>query len=147
MAGSKTNAFSADIMGDLFGYSTAILTDSSGFWIHLYHTTLNSAVTPATTGRCPGANYDPINVAKTTVQWNNPTTADPSVTSNKLELTFTTSASTGWANDGTLKSILITSSSGTGSVAYWWGDLSTAQTVSSGNTVKFSTAALQITET
>lgn len=148
MAGSKTNAFSANVMDDFFGYSTAILTDSSGFWFHLYNTTLNDAATPATTGRVGSTaaadNYAPVLIAKTTAQWTAPTTANPSVTQNKAVITFTTSASTGW---GTVKSVLVTSSSGTGGIAYWWGDLSTDQTISSGNTVRFSTGTIVISET
>ena len=151
MAGSKSNEFSADVLDLMMGFSTAPLVGPSatgGMWIHLYNTTLNSTSDPATTGRvgttAAADNYLPILLASSSDQWNAPTTADPAVTSNTSEIVFTASASTGW---GLVKSVLITSSSGTGGISYWWGDLTTEQTISSGNTVKFSTAALVITET
>jgi len=142
MAGNLSQAFQQDVLESVFGkYSTLA---PSTMWVHLYNTTLSDASTPATTGRCAGSNYDPVKVANTTANWVTATAADPSVTSNKTEISFTTSASTGW---GTIQSALISSSSGTGGFAYAWGDLSTSQTVASGNVVKFSTGALQITLT
>ncbi len=129
------------------GFSTAPLIGPSatgGMWIHLYATTLNSAATPATTGRCPGTGYTPVLVASSSNQWNAPTTADPAVTSNTSAISFTTNAAADW---GTIKAVAISSSSGTGGLNYWYGDLTANQTISSGNTVKFSTAALVITET
>lgn len=117
-------------------------------WFHLYNTTLSDASTPATTGRLDNSteadNYTPVNLANTTSNWTSATLAGPSVTQNKVEISFTTSASTGW---GTVKSVMITSSSGTGGVGYVWGDLSTDQTVASGNTVKFSTGAASVSLT
>lgn len=142
MAGNLSRAFQQDVLEAVFGkYSTLA---PSTMWIHLYNTTLSDASTPATTGRCAGSNYDPVKVSNTTANWTQATSADPSVTQNKTELTFTTSASTGW---GTLNAALVSSSSGTGGFAYAWGDLSTSQTVASGNTVKFSTGACSFTLT
>jgi hypothetical protein len=112
-------------------------------WFHLYNTTLTDAATPATTGRCAGTGYNPVNKVNSTATWTNPTTASPSATENKVEISYTTSAGASW---GTIKAVLITSSSGTGGVGYYWGDISPTQTVSSGNIVKFSTGALDITE-
>ncbi len=141
MAGNFLQAFQQDVLERAFGkYSTVELTAST-LWLHLYATTLNDAATPATTGRCPGANYNPLNVVNTTAQWTAPTAATTSKTQNKATLTFTTSASTGW---GTVKSLMVTSSSGTGGVGYAWGDLSTAQTIASGNTVRLSTGTVVV---
>jgi hypothetical protein len=135
----------------MFGYSTAPLISPSatgGVWIKLYNTTLSSSDTPATTGEvgttAAADDYTPQWVASSSNQWEVPTTADPAVTKNTSEIVFTASATTGW---GLVKSVMIASSSAVGGIMFWWGDLSTEQTISSGNTVKFSTAALQITET
>ncbi len=145
MAGNKVQAFKADALGHFVGKAT--LTMDTTIWFHLYNTTLNDSATPATTGRCASTaaadNYNPVSKTNTTATWTNPTTASPSATENKVEISFTTSASTGW---GTVQAVLITSSSGTGGVAYWWGDISPTQAISAGNIVKFSTGALDITE-
>ena len=148
MAGNFTQQHQAEVMNYRFGgYST--LVAESTMWVHLYHTTLNDAATPATTGRvgttAAGDNYNPVSVPNTTSSWTAPTTASPSATENKLVLTFTTNASTGW--NSPIKAILITSSSGTGGVSIAWADLSAQQTVSVGNTVRVSTGAIDITLT
>ena len=143
MAGDFLQAFQIDILERAFGkYSTADLTAST-LWVHLYNTTLNDSATPATTGRvgstAAGDNYTPTNVPNTTLNWALPTSATTSVSINKTEISFTTSASTGW---GTIKSVMVTSSSGTGGVGYTWSDLGADQTVAPGNTVTISTGAL-----
>ncbi len=143
MAGDFSRAFQEDVMEELFGaYSTNIAP--STYWFHLYATTLNDAATPATTGRCPGTGYDPVNQPNTTVYWTDATAADPSVTQTKVEISYTTNAAGDW---GTLQSLLITSSSLTGGTAIAWADLSTDQVISAGNTVKFSTGAITISLT
>ena len=145
MAGDFLQAFQQDVLERTFGrYSTAQLSATT-MWFHLYNTVLTDAATPATTGRvgttAAADNYTPTNLANTTLLWTTPTAATTSVTQNKLEISFTTSASTGW---GTVQSVMITSSSGTGGVGYAWGSFTTAQVVASGNTVKFSTGAITI---
>ena len=142
MAGNFSQAFQQDVLQAVFGKYTTLAP--STMWVHLYNTTLNDTNTPATTGRCAGANYDPVKISNTTGNWTSATAAGPSVTQNKAEVVFTTSASTGW---GQIKSAQVASSSGTGGLSYAWGDLSTAQTVASGNVVKFSTGALSFTLT
>lgn len=147
MAGSKTQAFAADMLDHIINTTGAEVTVDSTMFIHLYNTTLNTAATPATTGRvgstAAGDNYTPAKITNSTATWTRATTANPAATANKVEISFTTSASTGW---GTVQAILITSSSGTGGVAYYWADVSPTQAVSAGNIVKFSTGALDITE-
>lgn len=143
MAGNFSRVTQQDILEYYFGgYSTAV--SASTYWFHLYNTTLNDANTPATTGRCAGSNYNPKNLANTTVNFSAPTAADPSAAENKVELVFTTSASTGW---GTLKALQVATSSGTGGRSIAWADLSTDQVVLLGNTVKLSTGAWDVTLT
>jgi hypothetical protein len=142
MAGNKLQSFKADVLERIVRGSTADLTATT-MWIHLYNTTLNDADTPASTGRCAGTGYNPANVTNSTDTWTNPSTASPSATENKIEISYTTSAGSGW---GTIQAIMITSSSGTGGVGYYWGDVSPTQAISTGNIVKFSTGAIDITE-
>lgn len=146
MAGGWTDDFNQDVMQTVVDATgaPATLTDSTWF-AHLYHTTLNSAATPATTGRCPGGNYTPVKFTNSTATWTAPSASSASSVQNKVTLTFTTDASTGWADDGALKSFLLTSSSGTGGTAYYWADLDSQQTVSAGNTVRFSTGSIVLT--
>ena len=149
MAGNKSQVFKADILGLIVGKTTGVASLASTMWFHLYNTTLTDAATPATTGRvgttAAADNYNPVNKVRTTATWTNPTTASPSATENKVEIVFAsgTGASTGW---GTVKAVMITSSSGTGGVAYYWADVSPNQVVAEGNLVKFSTGALDITD-
>ena len=146
MAGGFSQAFQQDVLQYLTSHTTSPFDGGqSTAWVHLYNTTLTDANTPATTGRCPAADYDPVKVAFTTANWTNPTAADPSVTQNKSEISYTTSA--GGSTWGTIKAVQITSSSGTGGVSYYWGDLTSNQTIGAGNVVKFSTGALQISLT
>lgn len=134
-------------MEEMFGSSSTNQVPST-YWFHLYNTTLSDVSTPATTGRVGSTaaadNYAPVNLGNTTTNFTAATAADPSVSQTKVEIVFTTSASTGW---GLVKSVQIASSSGTGGRAIAWADLSTSQTISSGNTVKFSTGALTISLT
>lgn len=140
MAGGFTAAFTQDVLERVVRKSTADLTAST-MWIHLYGSTLTDAVSSATTGRCAGDNYAPVNVTNSTATWTAPTSTSPSQFENKVDITFTTSASTGW---GTLKAYAVTDSSATGGNYYLWGDISPNQTVSAGNTVQFSTGQLSV---
>ena len=147
MAGDFSQQFQQDLMEEMWGSSSTNVIPST-YWFHLYNTTLNDADDPTTTGRvgttAAADNYTPKNLANTTSNFTAATAANPSVSQTKTEIVFTTSASTGW---GLIKAVMITSSSLTGGKAIAWADLTTEQTISSGNTVKFSTGALTISLT
>ncbi len=149
MAGDLSQAFQQDV-AQVIQEATGAPSPLSAttWWVHLYNTTLNDSNTPATTGRvgstAAGDNYNPVNVTNSTATWTLATLASPSAWENKIEISFTTNASTGW---GTVQAVQITSSSGTGGVSYWWADVSPTQAISAGNTVKFSTGALDFTLT
>jgi len=147
MAGDFARAFQQDMMEEMFGSSSTNQVPST-YWFHLYNTTLNDAATPATTGRvgttAAADNYTPKNLGNTTVNFSAPTAADPSVSQTKVEIVFTTSATTGW---GLVKAVQVASSSGTGGRAIAWADLTVQQTISAGNTVKFSTGAFTVSLT
>jgi hypothetical protein len=147
MAGDFSRGWQQDILEATFGRFQALTAiNTTEQWFHLFTSTLNDAATAATAGRCTGGNYDSVLVANTSSNWNTATAADPSVASNKTEVSFTPSsgASTGWT---TLQAVMVTSSSDNGGVAYLWADLSTDQTVAVGNTVKFSTGAFTVSLT
>lgn len=140
MAGSKSNAHETKVLNYWLGKSFTSTAPANVF-IRLYNSTVNDAITNAT-DQCAGANYGDITVANSSANWTN-STAGGSKT-NKTTITFTTNASTGW---GTLKAmaISVSSSTTTGDIIYW-ADLTVQQAVSAGNTVRFSTGAIVITE-
>ena len=139
MAGGMTAAFQQATMQRVVRQSTADLTPST-VYVHLYTRTLSDAVTLATTGRCPGANYAPAAVTNSTATWTQPSSTSPSRTTNKVVIPFTTAASTGW---GTIQGFTIATAASTDSGSIlWWGDISPSQAVSAGNSVQFSTGDL-----
>jgi hypothetical protein len=142
--GSKSRAFQADVLETIQNATGAPATlTAATMWFHLYNVQLADQNTPATTGRCAGANYDSVKKVNSTATWTLASAASPSAMENKVTIVFTTNASTGW---GTIKAVQITSSSGTGGVSYYWADVSPNQTVTAGNTVQLSTGGLEITE-
>ena len=143
MAGGLTREFQQDIMEVIVRKTTGLAMPST-VWLHLYNTTLNDLATSATTGRCAGTGYTPKKVTNSTATWVAPTAASPSATENKVAVTYTTNAGSGW---GTIKAKLIASSSGTGGRAFWWMDVTPNQAVSTGNTVQISTGAVDLTLT
>ena len=148
MAGDFSRGWQQDILQFAFGRQSAgpATINTTEQWFHLFTTTLNDSHAASQAGRCTGGNYDSVLLANTSSNWTDATAADPSVTQNITEISFTPSsgASTGWT---TLQAVMVTSSSETGGIAYLWADLSTDQTVSVGNTVKFSTGAFTVSLT
>lgn len=142
MAGSFTDDFLQDIMEVIQNATGAPATLSSTEWvIHLYHSTLTDAVTLATTGRI-GATDSELTISNTTSTWTLASSTSPSSFQNKIVLTFTTAASTGFGGS-TAKAFTIQSGTSTSAgTIYAWGDISPTQAVSSGNAVQFSTGDL-----
>jgi hypothetical protein len=139
MAGSKTDYLENAVLNYWLGKSFTS-TAPATVYVRLYNSTINDTVTAAT-DRCAGANYADVAVTNSSANWTNATSGSKQ---NKTVVTFTTAASTGW---GTINAfaILATNSTSSGNVLYW-GDLTTPQVVAAGNTVRFSTAAIVITE-
>lgn len=142
MAGSKANYLENSVLNYWLGKSFTS-TAPATVYIRLYNSTLNDTVTALTDGLEGGtaANYNDVAVTNSSANWTNATVGSKQ---NKTVLTFTTSASTGW---GTVNSfaILDTNSTSAGNALYW-GDLTTPQAIAAGNTVRFSTGAIVITE-
>ncbi len=110
---------------------------STNLWLNLYHTTLTDAVVIGTTGRL-GDNFQ-TSVENTTGTWTLAGATSPSLFQNKIDITVTTAA----ASTATVRAFTLqdTSSTSAGNIIVW-GDVSPVQTVTTGNTVKFSTGAL-----
>ena len=145
MAGSKSDWLENVVLDSILGKSSTELSTGSGgipstVYVRLYNSTINDAATAAT-DRCAGSTYADVNVANSSANWTNAASGSKQ---NKTEIVFTNSAGSDW---GTIKSfaILDTNSTTTGNVLYW-GDLTSSQSISSGNVVRFSTAAIVITE-
>lgn len=144
MAGSKSDWLEVAVGDHLLGKSSTNLSTAavgSTVWVALWNSTINDTWTTTSTGECAGSTYARINVVNSSANWTNSTAGSKQ---NKTAVTFTTAAGADW---GTIQSFSISDSSSTsaGNI-YYWGDLTVNQTIASGNTVRFSTGAIIVTE-
>lgn len=140
MAGSLTALALQDVAQILQNATGAPTGFSTDLWLNLYHTTLTDAVVIGTTGRL-GDNFQ-ISVDNTTAVWTLSGSTSPSSFNNKVVITVTTAA----ASTATVRAFTLqdTSSTSAGNIVFW-GDVSPIQTVTTGNTVQFSTGTLTFT--
>jgi hypothetical protein len=143
MAGSKSNYLESSVLNYWLGKSFSS-TAPANVHVRLYNSTVNDSANAATDSLEGGtaANYADVQVTNSSASWTNSTSGGSKT--NKITLTFTTAASTGW---GTVQSfaILDANSTTTGNVLYW-GDLTSSQAIAAGNIVRFSTGAIVISE-
>lgn len=144
MAGSKSNWLENGVLDHLLGKSSTGLSTAavpSTVYVALWNSTINDTWTSTSTGECAGSTYARVSVANTSANWTNSTAGSKQ---NKTVIEFTTAAGSDW---GTVKAFAICTedSTSSGSILYW-GDLTVNQTIASGNTVRFSTGALVVTE-
>ncbi len=139
MAGSLTALALQDVAGILQNATAAPAGFSTDLWVNLYHTTLTDAVVIATTGRL-GDDFQQA-IDNTTAVWTLAGSTSPSKFENKVVITVTTAA----ASTGTVRAFALqdTSSTSAGNIVAW-GDVTPIQTVTTGNTVQFTTGALSI---
>lgn len=140
MAGSLTAAAIQDLLQILQNATGAPSGFSTDLWLNCYNSTLTDAVTLTTTGRL-GDNFQ-VAVDNTTATWTLASATSPSSFQNKVAINVTTAA----ASTGTVKAFTLQDSSSTGSgniVA--WGDVTPNQTVTTGNSLTFSTGRLVFT--
>ena len=111
------------------------------FFLNLYSSTLTDAVVIGTAGRL-GDNFQTTGFDNTTDTWSLASSTSPSTFNNKVVITVTTAA----ASTATVKAFAIqdTSTTSAGNIILW-GDVTPNQTVTTGNTVQFSTGALTFT--
>ncbi len=140
MAGSLTAAALQDVAQIIQNATGAPSGFSTDLWLNLYHTTLTDAVALGTTGRL-GDNFQ-VAVDNTTATWTLAGSTSPSAFENKVVITVTTAA----ASTATVRAFTLqdTSSTSAGNIIAW-GDVSPVQSVTTGNTVQFSTGALTFT--
>lgn len=149
MAGSFTNDFFADIAQTIQDATGAPATLSAAtWWVVLYHTTLNDTISITDTGRmAQGSSAFTAKFTNSTATWTLVADAatSPATWQNKVTITVTTgnfSAPT----QTTIKSFILASANSTAAgTVYAWGDVTPNQTVSTGNTVQFSTGTLVLT--
>ena len=140
MAGSLTAAVLSDLAQILQNATGAPAGFTTDMYLNLYHTTLNDTVVLGTTGRL-GDNFQK-EFDNTTATWTLASATSPSVFNNKVVITVTTAA----ASTATVKAFTIqdTSTTSAGNIIMW-GDVTPNQTVTTGNTVQFSTGTLTVT--
>lgn len=137
MAGGKTDWFENLVLDYYIGKANAT-TAPGTLYLSLWNSTLNDSLNAATTGECAGANYARVAITNSSASWTN---ASAGSKQNKVAITFTTNASTGW---GTIRAAALGDST-TGGNYFYWGDIA-PQTISPGNTVQFSTGTIIISE-
>jgi hypothetical protein len=141
MAGSKSNYLENRVINTIVGASTTITVPST-YWIGLWASTMNDTFDAGSTGECLGTGYDRVPITNTTsTGW---TKATAGIVTNKSVIVFTTNAAADW---GTIRcfALLDTSSTASGNV-YFWGDLTSPQTIAAGNIVRFTTGAITLAE-
>ena len=145
MAGSKSNFLETRVVNTVIGKSTTLVAPST-MWIALLTITGTDAWIPTDTGEVPKATTNYVRFKFTNSTASNWTKATVGSLQNKAVFTFTPATGAGgtW---GTVKSMAIVDSSSTASGNNWyWGDLTANQTISVGNTVRFTTGSIVITE-
>ena len=140
MAGSLTAAVLSDLAQILQNATGAPAGFTTDMFLNLYSSTLTDAVALGTTGRL-GDNFQ-IEFDNTTATWSLASATSPSNFDNKVVITVTTAA----ASTATVVAFAIqdTSTTSAGNIIMW-GDVTPNQTVTTGNTVQFSTGALTFT--
>ena len=141
MAGSLTAAVLSDFAQILQNATGAPAGIGTTFFLNLYSSTLTDAVALGTAGRL-GDNFQSTGFNNTTATWTLASSTSPSTFNNKIVITVTTAAAT----TATVKAFAIqdTSTTSAGNIILW-GDVTPNQTVTTGNTVQFSTGALTFT--
>jgi hypothetical protein len=144
MAGSKSDWLEDAVLDHLLGESSTQLSTgavANTVYVSLWNSTINDTWTSTSTGECAGSTYFREAVVNSSANWTNSTAGSKQ---NKTVIEFTTGAGSDW---GTVVAFAVHDSNSTATgVIYYWGDLTVNQTIASGNTVRFSTGAVIITE-
>ena len=141
MAGSLTAAVISDLAQILQNATAAPAGFGTTGFLNLYSSTLTDAVALGTAGRL-GDNFQSTGFNNTTATWTLASATSPATFNNKIDIVITTAAAT----TATVKAFTVqdTSSTSAGNILFW-GDVTPNQTVTTGNTVQFSTGTLTVT--
>ena len=137
MASGKTTAWANSLLNLILG-ATAF-TAPTNIFVALY------TATPTAAGggtEATGGGYSRTSVTNNTTNWPN---ASAGVKSNGTSIAWS-AASGNWSSGSNLTGAALTDASSAGNMFYF-GDLTTAKPVLSGDTPSFASAALSITET
>jgi hypothetical protein len=146
MAGSKSNWLEVQVLDHLLGRATTELSTGAhaNLYVGLWETTaavqLSDTSVGNSSGECGGSTYARVAVANSSANWENSTAG---AKQNKTVIEFTTAAGSDWGQVGQFA--ILSSGASSGNILYW-GDLTSDQTISSGNVVQFSAGAIDITE-
>jgi hypothetical protein len=143
MAGSKSNYLSLKVLDHVLGNTgyTAPATVYVGLW------TTAGALTDAATGSTTaevstsGTAYARQSVTNNTTNWPNASGSTTGLKQNGTAITWTT-ATASW---GTVNQFALLDASSAGNILFW-GDLTSAKPIATGDTASFSAYALSITE-
>jgi hypothetical protein len=148
MAGSFSAAFHQIVQKTIQEATDAPVSGLTASTWHLFltHTTLTDAYLITDTGRMAGNSTDfHTQFVNSTATWTVANATSPSVFQNKVVITVTTGNFAAPAQT-TIKGWFVASANSTAAgTIYAWGDVSPTQTVSTGNTVQFSTGDLVFT--
>ena len=148
MAGSFSAEFLQDVMQTIQEATGAPVADgpaASTWHLQLTHTTLNDTHLITDTGRMAQGSTDfHTKFTNSTATWTLAGNTSPSSIQNKVVITVTTGNFSA-PSQTTIKGWYLASANSTAAgTIYAWGDVSPTQTVSTGNTVQFSTGDLVI---
>lgn len=145
MPGSFSAEFEQDLLNWVQNSTAAPTAPSTDTFIILYHTTLTDATLITDTGRVgQGSTAFTEPVGNTTNTWTLAGATSPSSFTNKVVITISTGNFAAPAQT-TVKGFLWTEASSTSAGrVLGWGNISPTQTISTGNTIQFSTGDLII---
>ncbi len=141
MASGKTTYQSGiDLKGTFNGVAVPVVANS---YVGLYTDAAGTSHASGTGTEVTGGSYARVAVANTAAAWGTPATtgAGPSQAANAAAVTFVTPT----ASWGTVNQFGVWDALTAGNLLYW-GDLTTSQTIASGNTVSFAIGALVVQE-
>lgn len=143
MAGGFSAVFAQDIMNWVQNSTAAPTAPSTDTFIILYHTLVSDATLITDTGRVgQGSTAFTEPVGNTTNVWTLAGSTTPSSFQNKVVITIST-GNFAAPTQTTVRGFLWTEASSTvAGRVLGWGNISPTQTISTGNTIQFSTGAL-----
>lgn len=143
MAGSKSNYLANKVINLLLG-GTAYSVPSS-LWVALWDSSdgeLTDSSTGGSAGEISGNGYARVEISNDTTTWGSDTTNG--VRTNAISVTFPTA--TGAWGSTSVDQVAILDASSAGNILFW-ADLNVPKVVTSGDSLKFDSGDLILTET